>query len=121
MPSAIVIDEIGAVRDIVQDALASKGFAVRIFDRIDAGPNVEFSDADVFVIRLDMSPPGEEAIRAVRRVGFEAPILCIGVGIGPDRIERTKALGAQDYLDIPFGPWTLSDRVDRLLRSVAKK
>lgn len=121
MPSAIVIDEIGAVREIVQAALESKGFDVQILDRFDAERAKDLSGADVSVLRLDMSPPGEKAIRAVRRVGFEAPILCIGVGVSPDRIDRAKALGAQDYLDIPFGPWTLSDRVDRLLRSGPRK
>ena len=118
MPQAIVIDDLWMIRDLVRSTLEIKGFEVVTFrSHAEALASGRLAAAGLVVARLDTATPGESTLRALRREGSTARVLVLGVGLPERRVTRARELGAGDYLEVPFGPWTLSDRVDALIRA----
>ena len=116
MGTAVVIDDMWVVRDLIVSVLEMKGLEVQAFGDYGAALRKgHFSRASLVVVRLQASGGGEEVLQALRGAGHTMPILCTGVGLKPAGIERAGALGAQEYVDIPFGPWAFAEKVTALL------
>jgi len=114
---AVVIDELWMIRDLVQSTLEIKGYEVMSYPgHEEAQCSGALAMADLVVARLDTSTPGESTLRALKRTGSKAHVLVLGVGLAAERVAAALELGAGTYLEVPFGPWTLSDRVDALVR-----
>ena len=122
MGVAVVIDDMWVVRDLIVSVLEMKGLEVQAFGDYGAALRKgHFSRASLVVVRLQASGIGEEILRVLRDAGHTMPILCTGVGLEPAGIERAGTLGAQAYIDIPFGPWAFAEKVNVLLRGPVRR
>jgi two-component system response regulator MprA len=114
----LVVDDEPAVRDALERALRSQGYAVSTavdgrdgLDRLEAEPP-DLVVLDILMPRLD----GLEACRELRASGDRTPVLMLTArdAVG-DRVEGLDA-GADDYLVKPFALEELLARIRALLR-----
>jgi two-component system response regulator MprA len=114
----LVVDDEPAVRDALERALRSNGYAVSTavdgrdgLDRV-AADRPDLVVLDVLMPRLD----GLEACRELRSTGDRTPVLMLTArdAVG-DRVEGLDA-GADDYLVKPFALEELLARIRALLR-----
>jgi two-component system response regulator MprA len=114
----LVVDDEPAVRDALERALRSQGYAVSIavdgrdgLERM-AGDGPDLVVLDILMPRLD----GLEACRELRASGDRTPVLMLTArdAVG-DRVEGLDA-GADDYLVKPFALEELLARIRALLR-----
>jgi two-component system response regulator MprA len=117
----LVVDDEPAVRDALERALRSHGYAVaKAIDGQDALDRVANETPDLVV--LDILMPrldGLETCRRLRASGDRTPILMLTArdAVG-DRVEGLDA-GADDYLVKPFALDELLARIRALLRRAA--
>jgi two-component system response regulator MprA len=114
----LVVDDEPAVRDALERALRSQGYAVSTavdgrdgLDRLEAEPP-DLVVLDILMPRLD----GIDACRELRASGDRTPVLMLTArdAVG-DRVEGLDA-GADDYLVKPFALEELLARIRALLR-----
>jgi two-component system response regulator MprA len=117
----LVVDDEPAVRDALERALRSSGYAVVTaadgmegLDRV-ASESPDLVVLDILMPRLD----GLEACRRLRASGDRTPVLMLTArdAVG-DRVEGLDA-GADDYLVKPFALEELLARIRALLRRTA--
>ncbi|MFJ2174987.1 response regulator transcription factor [Streptomyces sp. NPDC087851] len=114
----LVVDDERAVRDTLERALTSEGYAVGTaangLEALRAAQELPYD-----LILLDVAMPGLDGLAAARRIrasGDTVPIMMITArGSVGDRIVGLDN-GADDYLTKPFAPEELLARVRALLR-----
>jgi two-component system response regulator MprA len=118
MRTILVVDDEPAVRDALERALRTAGYAVRTADNGAEGLELA-ADVRPDVVVLDVLMPvmdGFEACRRLRESGDRTPVLILTArdAVG-DRVEGLDA-GADDYLVKPFALDELLARIRALLR-----
>jgi two-component system response regulator MprA len=118
MRTILVVDDEPAVRDALERALRTAGYAVRTADTGAEGLELA-ADVRPDVVVLDVLMPvmdGFEACRRLRESGDRTPVLILTArdAVG-DRVEGLDA-GADDYLVKPFALDELLARIRALLR-----
>jgi DNA-binding response OmpR family regulator len=114
----LVIEDDGAIRRGIVDALAFHGFAT--LEAGDGGSGLEKALASAYdLLLLDLVLPGTgglEILREVRRVRAAVPVIILTArGEEDDRV-RGLRLGADDYVVKPFSVKELLARIEAVLR-----
>ena len=114
----LIVEDDGAIRQGVVDALRFKGYATLEADNGSDGLRSAVS-ADCDLLILDLVLPrrgGLEILREVRSVRPTLPVIIVTArGDESDRVEGLK-LGADDYVVKPFSIKELLARVEAVLR-----
>lgn len=120
-PEALVIEDDLSILYLVQFILEEQGYWVRSATdgttgraAIEAGPA-----AQVVVVVLDITLPGEDGLQLLSRLRADArwnqvPVLVLSALRDEATMRRAFATGADDYLNKPFDPHQVADRIKRL-------
>ena len=117
----LVVDDDGALRDLLGDYLRREGFTVS--GVADGQALFEWLDQDqADIIILDLMLPGEDGLTIARRLRQQASTPIIILSARGDDIDRIVGLevGADDYLAKPFNPRELLARIRAVLRRPAR-
>ena len=116
-PHVLVVDDDGALRQLVQDYLGQNDFRVsgaatgsELMDRFRAGV--------VDLVLLDLRLRGEDGMHLLRQLRAESQIPVIILTGRAEEADRVMGLelGADDYLTKPFSPRELLARIRTVLR-----
>ncbi len=114
----LVVDDDRRLRDLLDQYLASQGFAVQAVPD-GAGMDRALASGGVDLVVLDLMLPGEDGMAICRRLrarGDRIPVIMLTAkGDDADRIEGLDS-GADDYLAKPFNPRELVARIHAVLR-----
>jgi two-component system response regulator FixJ len=113
----IVIDDDEAVLDSLQIMLEADGFAVQTFDRARAFLQ-NFDGAVGSCVITDVRMPDMDGLALLQALGARGPlppvIVITGHGDVPLAVRAMK-LGARDFIEKPFDPGVLIERIRELL------
>jgi len=112
MADVIVIEDDPTVCQLLVKVMEMQGHAVRAFS--DAQPaldSVDFGAVDLVITDLGMPTPGEVAIKAIRALGIQTPILVATGRLDSGGSSELQAYGHLQILRKPF-------HLDDLLRAV---
>jgi two-component system phosphate regulon response regulator OmpR len=114
----LVVDDDRRLRELLDQYLASQGFAVQAVADA-AGMDRALASGGVDLVVLDLMLPGEDGMATCRRLrarGDRIPVIMLTAkGDDTDRIEGLDS-GADDYLAKPFNPRELVARIHAVLR-----
>ena len=116
MGTVLVMDDDDIVRNLIVRVVKLKGHRAIAFS--DAGPALEtadFSQIDLIITDLSMPTNGEEAIRALRQRGIQAPIIVVSGQMQEAKSAYLKSVGAQATLCKPFHLFELLDLIETWL------
>jgi DNA-binding response OmpR family regulator len=116
-PRVLVVDDEGAIRDIVRRYLQADGFQVaEATDGDDALARFASFEPDLVV--LDLMMPGMDGLEVLRSLRARSDVYVILLTAKADEVDKLVGLsvGADDYLTKPFSPRELSARVRAVLR-----
>jgi two-component system KDP operon response regulator KdpE len=117
--SILVVDDEPPMRKLLSSNLKASGYAVRsASDGTEALKLLEEHPFDLLLVDMNMpGPNGLQVLEAVRRSTGVPVLMVSGRGRERDKVEALD-LGADDYLNKPFGVAELLARVKALLRRV---
>lgn len=104
---------------VVTDLLSEVGAEVELAVNGQEAINL-FNTEKHAVILMDMQMPimdGYEAIRRLRRAGFDVPIIALTAHVSEVEMEKCKAAGANEYLSKPYKPKELYQKISQLLNT----
>lgn len=104
---------------VVTDLLSEVGAEVELAVNGQEAINL-FNTEKHAVILMDMQMPimdGYEAIRRLRRAGFDVPIIALTAHVSEVEMEKCKAAGADEYLSKPYKPKELYQKISQLLNT----
>ena len=116
-PTALVVDDEGRLRDLVQSYLEREGFRV-----VAAGDGLTALDLarqqSPTVVVLDLMLPGLDGLEVCRRLRTFSDAYVIMLTAKAEEVDRIVGLevGADDYLTKPFSPRELVARIRAMLR-----
>lgn len=122
----LVVDDSTTLRRILSGTLRQLGFK----DILEAGDGVlgvsTFkANADIGLVLLDWNMPnmnGFEALKAIRALSSQVPIVMVTTEAEKDRIIDAVKAGANDYVIKPFTPDVFISKIQKVLaRSQAPK
>ena len=118
----LVIDDDIEMTEMLEEYLASEGFAIEARPDGDSGLKRALQGNFVLVI-LDVMLPRLNGFEVLRRLRAESPVPVLMLTARGDAIDRVVGLqtGADDYLPKPFDPQELIARVKAILRRTAPK
>jgi DNA-binding response OmpR family regulator len=122
MADILVIEDDDLVRDLLIDMLKRAGHRVTAFD--DAAPalrSVELQRADLIITDLSMPTPGDQAIRMMRAMDIQAPILVVSGQITEQKEAHLYQWGAQVVMRKPFLMAEFFKQVNRLIKIKSKQ
>ena len=113
----LVVDDDAELRELLQEYLEQKGYAVVC---VEDGPAMDAALASqaVDLVVLDIMLPGEDGLSIARRLKEQgnSPIIMLSAqGEDVDRIVGLE-VGADDYMAKPFNPRELLARIRAVLR-----
>src|SRR3569833_3084853 len=113
----LVIDDDIEMTEMLEEYLASEGFAIEARPDGDSGLKRALQGNFVLVI-LDVRLPRLNGFEVLRRLRAESPVPVLMLTARGDAIDRVVGLqtGADDYLAKPFDPQELVARVKAILR-----
>lgn len=117
--TVLVVDDEASVRAIATRMLELFGFSVLVAS--DGREGVEMFRANkdtISVVILDMTMPhlnGEEAFHEIRRIRSDAQVLLVSGYNEQDAIDRFAGHGLAGFLQKPFSPIELRDKLRRIL------
>lgn len=117
--TVLVVDDEASVRAIATRMLELFGFSVLVAN--DGREGVEMFRANkdtISVVILDMTMPhlnGEEAFHEIRRIRSDAQVLLVSGYDEQDAIDRFAGHGLAGFLQKPFSPIELRDKLRRIL------
>lgn len=117
----LVVDDAGPGRDGLGETLRGLGYAVsvaesavEVVDRFrgdprESGPAIDLVLLNVKATRLN----AYQVLKRVREPGAApaVPVLILAPAVDPESIAKCLALGADDYLSVPFHPVMLNARI----------
>ncbi len=114
------IEDDESIRELVVYALNSNGFETIGFEN---GENIEYENADLII--LDIMLPGEDGISILKRLKnssstMDIPVIMLTAKVGELNTVKALDLGADDYIEKPFGIIELISRVKAVLRRTKK-
>jgi len=116
----VVVDDEDGIRETVSEYLAMKGFRVTTADGGEAlrGVFEDGAGADVELVLLDISMPGEDGLSLARFLRENHDVAIIMLTAAGDVIDRIVGLemGADDYLAKPVDLRELLARIKSVLR-----
>ncbi|MEM9341437.1 MAG: response regulator [Pseudomonadota bacterium] len=116
-PTILVCDDETDLREMLQEYLQKRGFAVRLAANADElRSQIEAHEPDLVI--LDINMPGEDGLSALRglRTSSDLPVIMLtAAGETIDRIVGLE-MGADDYLGKPVDLRELEARVKAVLR-----
>jgi two-component system response regulator CpxR len=119
----LIVDDDRELCELVEELLASEGFAVEVSCNSERGLERARSGEHSLVV-LDVMMPGIngfELLRRLRAEGSSVPVLMLTArGEDVDRIVGLE-IGADDYLPKPFNPRELVARINAILRRMARR
>lgn len=104
---------------VVTDLLSEVGAEVELAVNGQEAINL-FNTEKHAVILMDMQMPimdGYEAIRRLRKAGFNVPIIALTAHVSEVEMEKCKAAGADEYLSKPYKPKELYQKISQLLNT----
>jgi len=104
---------------VVTDLLSEVGAEVELAVNGQEAINL-FKPEKHAVILMDMQMPvmdGYEAIRRLRDVGFDVPIIALTAHVSEVEMEKCKSAGANEYLSKPYKPQELYQKISQLLNT----
>jgi DNA-binding response OmpR family regulator len=113
-PSVLVIDDDRGLSSMIAFVLRSYGFSVDIANSGDDGLGL-VSARPYSAVVLDLSMPGKDGrtvFREMREGGIQTPVLILSAY---DAQRAKDELGAEAYLNKPFEPDILAERLQRML------
>lgn len=114
----LVVDDDRRLRDLLDQYLASQGFAVQAVAG-GAAMDAALAAGGIDLVVLDLMLPGEDGVAICRRLrarGDRIPVIMLTAkGDDADRIAGLDS-GADDYLAKPFNPRELVARIHAVLR-----
>jgi CheY-like chemotaxis protein len=120
MKQVLVVDDEGAMRDLLAEILVSGGYQPLLAaDGREARMLLEKNPVDVMV--TDLAMPGEEGIELIRRASKQHPGLKIVVMSGAFESEvltAARILGAHATLQKPFSGQDLLHKIEGLYPAV---
>jgi two-component system, cell cycle sensor histidine kinase and response regulator CckA len=120
MGTILVIEDESVVRDVVRNMLEKFGY--RVLTAADGLTGVETFRAyagSIALVLLDVTMPaldGEEALREIRRIRPDARVILTSGYTEQDVAGRFAGSEPEAFLQKPYGPMTLFDKVERMLR-----
>jgi len=119
--TVLLADDEEAVRLVTSHMLRSLGFEVILAaNGQDAVASFRAQANDIVAVVLDLTMPrlsGEEALREIRRIRPEAPVLLMSGFSEQDAMKRCASQGASDFLPKPFKPEELRRKLQALLEA----
>jgi DNA-binding response OmpR family regulator len=113
-PSVLIIDDDRGLATMIAFVLRSYGFGVDIANSGDDGLGL-ISTRQYNAVVLDLSMPGKDGrtvFREMRDGGIQTPVLILSAY---DAQRARDELGAEAYLNKPFEPDALAERLQRML------
>lgn len=113
----LVVDDDARLRELLEEYLGGRGYAVRTADGGQAALETARSETIDLVV-LDVMMPGMdgfETLKALRRFSSTPVIMLTARGDEMDRIVGLE-IGADDYMPKPFNPRELLARMQAVLR-----
>jgi two-component system, OmpR family, response regulator MprA len=113
----LLADDDAGIRDGLARLLSRQYEVITARDGKDALAEIARQPVDLVV--LDMVMPfvdGEKALESMRTRGLTVPVILMSAQ--SRRLDRTRALGADDCLAKPFAFHTLEEKIERLLETV---
>lgn len=113
----LVVDDDAELRGLIGFALSQAGYAVvQAADGTQA--LTQFAAEQPELVILDVNMPGLDGFEVCRRIRAQSPVpvMLLTVRNSEDDLIRGLDGGADDYLNKPFSPRTLTARVRALLR-----
>lgn len=120
-PVVLVIEDDGAIREGLVDALESEGYRTMQASTAPAGLEAAVHSSCALVLLDLMLPGGDgfEILKQLRRTGKRMPVIILTArGREADRVQGLR-LGADDYVVKPFSVRELLARVEAVLRRAA--
>ncbi len=116
--NVLIIDDDPAISRMLRLSLLGHGFTVRIAVHGQDGlERLDESEPDVIVLDLQMPVmDGRAFYRELRSRGFRTPVMILSA-FGADKARAE--LGAESYLNKPFEPDELVDRVRSLVQKAS--
>ncbi len=123
LPEALVIEDDLGILYLLQFILEEQGYWVRSASdgaqgrtAIEAGPAVQAT-----VVVLDLTLPGEDGLQLLARLRADqrwdrVAVLVLSALRDEETMRRAFASGADDYLNKPFDPHQLAQRLKRLVK-----
>ncbi|HET6949735.1 MAG TPA: response regulator transcription factor [Acidimicrobiales bacterium] len=116
-PRVLVVDDEGAIRDIVRRYLEADGFEVA---EAAGGDDAlaRFASFEPDLVVLDLMMPGMDGLEVLRSLRARSDVYVILLTAKADEVDKLVGLsvGADDYLTKPFSPRELAARVRAVLR-----
>jgi two-component system KDP operon response regulator KdpE len=118
--SILVVDDEAPMRKLLSANLKASGYTVRsASDGVEALQLINEHHVDLLVLDITMpGPNGLQVLEAVRR-NAEVPVIVVSGRVRERDTVEALDLGADDYLNKPFGIQELLARVKALLRRVS--
>ena len=115
----LVVDDEAEVRDLLQEYLIKRGFAVTTAGDV-AGAREVLDARAVDLVVLDLRMPGEDGLSLARELRGRGGIAIVMLTASGETIDRFVGLelGADDYVAKPFDPRELLARIRSVLRRV---
>jgi two-component system, OmpR family, KDP operon response regulator KdpE len=117
MPTLLIIDDEAQIRRLLRLTLEAEGYRVL---ESDAGQHglLEVARARPDAVILDLGLPDIDGLEVLRRIRewSQVPVLVLSVREGEEDKIRALDLGADDYVNKPFGAGELSARLRAVQR-----
>jgi CheY-like chemotaxis protein len=115
----LVADDEEAVRNVTCKTLERMGFeCVSCANGVEALALIEEQAPALDLVLLDMTMPelgGDEVLAEMRRRGADMPVILMSGFSAIDTSPEVLAQGTTEFIEKPFGPRELAERVRRLL------
>ncbi|MDP6778508.1 MAG: response regulator [Candidatus Latescibacteria bacterium] len=116
MATIVVMEDDAIVRNLVARVLEMQGHTVEAFpDAQPALDSVDFENVDLVITDLRMPTPGDEAIQAIRTLGYEVPVVVMSGTLYSGVLRKLRSIGIQEVIEKPFKIQHLIDVVDSLV------
>jgi len=119
----LIVDDSPHVRVLAGEALAKQGYRIaHASDGIESLEQIQKEHPDLVLMDINMPKmDGIEALREIVATNPALPVIMMSaqLEIGP-AVDAMK-LGARDYIIVPFNPYELMKRVERVINEISLK
>jgi len=114
LKTILVVENESAIREAMEILLSSTYRLTLARNGEEALTKLAGEEVDLLIVDLWMPHgEGEKVLRELRQTGHQLPVITMSAD--QDRLERTRALGADDVLVKPFSVRALEEKVTGLL------
>ncbi len=114
----LIVDDALFMRNMIKKILTGAGYSdfTEAEDGAKAVNIVENETFDLIFMDWNMPIPGINAVRGIRQLGIETPILMVTTEGEKKRVIEAIQAGANNYLVKPFEASALLEKIDQLIK-----